>query len=174
MNRSFKYLAGHVILLVLSLVGIGIASYLTLVHYANVPLACSNQGLVDCARVLSSQYSVVPGTTVPITIPGLGWSLVMLALTIAGLRSTYYQRRVRLLELVWAGVGILTVLYLVYVELVRLHTICIWCTALHVTILIMLLTAIVQFQQPDSESEVEAEMEEEAQSLTPTRDVTTF
>jgi uncharacterized membrane protein len=161
MNKSLKYMSGHVILLVLSVVGIGIACYLTLVHYTNVPLACSSQGLVDCARVLSSPYSVIPGTALPITIPGLGWSLVMLALAVAGLRSTFYQRRVRLAELVWAGVGILTVLYLVYVELVRLHTICIWCTALHVTILIMLLTAIVQYQQPDSEDEEEVEAEEE-------------
>jgi uncharacterized membrane protein len=161
MNSSLKYSAGHIILLVLSLVGIGIASYLTLVHYANVPLACSSQGLVDCSRVLSSQYSVVPGTTVPITIPGLGWSLVMLVLAIAGLRSTIYQRTIRLAELVWAGVGILTVLYLVYVELVRLHTICIWCTALHITILIMLLTAIVQFQQADRETEEEVAAEDE-------------
>jgi uncharacterized membrane protein len=161
MYRSLKYSAGHGILLILSLVGIGIASYLTLVHYANVPLACSSQGLVDCTRVLSSQYSVVPGTTVPITIPGLGWSLVMLMLAIAGLRSTANQHRLRLAELVWACVGILTVLYLVYAELVRLHNICIWCTALHVTILVMLLTAIVQYQQPDRETEVEAEMEEE-------------
>ncbi len=161
MNRVLKYSAGHIILLVLSLVGIGIASYLTLVHYANVPLACSSQGLIDCSKVLSSQYSVVPGTTLPITIPGLGWSLVMLVLSIVGLRSTTYQHRIRLAQLIWAAVGILTVLYLVYVELVRLHTICIWCTALHVTILIMLLTAIVQFQQPDEETELETESEEE-------------
>jgi uncharacterized membrane protein len=161
MNRSLKYSTGHLLLLVLSLVGIGIASYLTLVHYANVPLACSSQGMVDCTRVLSSQYSVVPGTSLPITIPGLLWSLIMLVLSITGLRSTTYQYHIRLAELIWASVGMLTVFYLVYAELVRLHNICIWCTALHVTILIMLLTAIVQFRQPIEETEFEAESEEE-------------
>jgi uncharacterized membrane protein len=57
-----------------------------------------------------------------------------------------------------------TVLYLVYVELVRLHTICAWCTALHVIILTMLLISIVQLQQPDLE-EIEAEEEESAVSV---------
>ena len=64
------------VLLVLSLLGVGITIYLTAVHYENVPLVCSENGLVNCARVISSSYSVVPGTTVPITIPGFGWCIV--------------------------------------------------------------------------------------------------
>ena len=52
-----KYLrrsGSQVLLLVLSLLGVGIATYLTLVRYTNAPLVCSTSGLVDCARVLSS------------------------------------------------------------------------------------------------------------------------
>src|SRR5260370_15950158 len=75
----------QVLLLVLSLVGVGIAIYLTLVHYENAPLVCSDSGLINCARVLSSYYSVVPGTSVPITLPGLGWSVVSAALAAVAL-----------------------------------------------------------------------------------------
>jgi uncharacterized membrane protein len=45
----------------------------------------------------------------------------------------------------------LTVLYLVYVEIVLLHTFCAWCTALHVVILLMFLITIVQLQRSTEE-----------------------
>ena len=51
----------------------------------------------------------------------------------------------------------LTVLYLVYIELVRLHTICAWCTGLHIVILLMFLITIVQLQQAEPETEMQSE-----------------
>ncbi len=163
----------QIVLLLLSVVGIGIAVYLTAVHYENVPLVCSTRGFVDCSFVLSSPYSVIPGTTVPITVPGLFWSLVSAALAITALRlsstgvthraSTFAAlRNIHIAQFAWSLVGMLTVLYLVYVEIVRLHTICAWCTALHVIILIMLLITLVQVQQRSDvleEGETETELE---------------
>ncbi len=136
------------LLLVLSLLGVGISIYLTSVHYENVPLVCSASGLIDCARVLSSSYSVVPGTTLPITIPGLVWCIISASLAIAGLFSTTGsgKRRIKIAQFFWALSGLLVVLYLVYVEIVRLHTICAWCTALHVLILFLFLITLVQLQ----------------------------
>src|SRR5437763_7039898 len=100
------------LLLALSLLGVAIAIYLTSVHYENVPLVCSASGLIDCARVLSSSYSVVPGTTLPITIPGLGWCLISASLAIAGLFSTTGsgQRRIKIAQFFWALSGLLVVL----------------------------------------------------------------
>ncbi len=151
---------GQVALLVLALVGVGISIYLTSVHYDNVPLVCSASGIVDCARVLSSPYSVVPGTTIPISIPGLLWCIVMGALAFTAWRILPERRSLLIAELVWAIVGIVTVLYLVFVELVRLHTICAWCTSLHAIILVMLLITVVQMQPSNSELE-EIDEEEE-------------
>ncbi len=144
---------GQLLLLLLSLVGAGIAVYLTAVHYENAPLICSTRGLIDCSRVLASPYSVVPGTSVPITVPGLAWCAISVALSIVGLRllTPQTQHRLYLAQLAWSLLGMLTVLYLVYVELVLLHTICAWCTGLHVIILIMLLTTIVQVQRSEDE-----------------------
>ncbi len=148
-------------LLVLSLLGVGITIYLTTVHYENVPLVCSESGLVNCARVISSSYSVVPGTTLPITIPGFAWCVVAASLAIAGLITTSatLQRRIRLAQFIWALSGILVVLYLVYAEIVRLHTICAWCTALHALILLMFLITLVQLQSMPSEATVNDETE---------------
>lgn len=153
MRRSKAQLA----LLILSLVGIGIAIYLTAVHYENVPLICSSSGLVDCARVLSSSYSVVPGTTIPIAVPGLVWSVISAALAIIGLRLQPTPRWLHITQFALPLAGMLVVLYLVYVEIVRLHTICAWCTGLHVVILAMFLITLVQLQQPQIDVEAEGE-----------------
>lgn len=151
--RTISRWGSQLLLLVLSLIGVGIAIYLTSVHYENVPLICSTSGLIDCARVLSSSYSVVPGTAIPITIPGISWSLSIAALAIAAIRVWPEQRWVRVAQFVLALLGLLSVFYLVYVELVRLHTICLWCTVLHIIILAIFITTAVQLQQPEYEPE---------------------
>jgi uncharacterized membrane protein len=145
--------AGQIIILLLSLVGAAITLYLTSVHYENTPLICSSRGVVDCALVLASSFSVVPGTTIPITIPGLCWCLVSGALVVMGWR--FIARWINSLQFAWSLVGLLVVLYLVYVEIVRLHTICAWCTVLHAIILIIFLIALVQLQQQRAEEQEE-------------------
>lgn len=141
----------QILLLILSLIGVGIAIYLTVVHYENVPLICSTSGIVDCAHVLSSSYSVVPSTTIPITVPGLGWCVISAALAIIGLRLQLVPLWLRVTQFALSLAGILVVLYLVYVEIVRLHTICAWCTGLHVVILVMFLITLVQLQEPQAD-----------------------
>lgn len=156
---------GQLLLLLLSLLGACIAIYLTAVHYEHTPLICSTNGLIDCARVLSSSYSVIPGTAVPITIPGLGWCVVSGVLAIIGWHLASSRRRLQLVGLVqflWTLVGMMTVLYLVYVEIVHLHTICAWCTALHVVILCMFLITLVRLQRPELEAEPETPDEKPA------------
>jgi uncharacterized membrane protein len=166
--NPFQRSRGQLLLLALSFLGAGISIYLTFVHYENIPLVCSESGLINCAHVLSSPYAVVPGTSLPITIPGLGWCVVSAALAIAGLFAAtgLWQRRIRVVQFAWALGGLLVVLYLVYVEIVRLHTICAWCTALHVLILLMFLITLVQLQSLPSASVSELEPEgEEAESM---------
>ncbi|NNM97924.1 MAG: vitamin K epoxide reductase family protein [Candidatus Dormibacteraeota bacterium] len=139
---------GAIWLMVLSVAGFGVATYLTTVHYANVPLACSASGLVDCSKVVTSQYSVVPGTSVPITVPGMAFFLVSLGLAIA----QYVRPRrtdLRQAHFGWSVLGLLTVFYLVYVELVEIHHICIWCTAVHILILLTLFTTAWRLHPSD-------------------------
>lgn len=161
--KTFQRTVRQWVLLVLALVGAGIAVYLTTVHYAQVPLLCSAQGVVNCERVTASRYSVVPGTTLPITLPGLAWFVVSALLALAGIRSR--QRWIRGAELAWTILGMLTVLYLVYVEIVILQTICLWCTAVHVVIFGSLLVAMVEYAL--SGREEQPEREEERAVVTP-------
>ncbi len=151
---------GQILIFVLSLVGVAISIYLTSVHYAKVPLICSTNGLVDCASVLSSPYSVIPGTTIPITIPGLVWCLAMAGLAFAAWRLWPERRDLRIAQFVLSLLGMVSVLYLVYAELVRLHHICAWCTGLHVIILVMFLVTILNLQEPEPDDELDVEEEQ--------------
>lgn len=155
--RQFLRSWASLLLIGLALIGIGISIYLTSVHYENVPLVCSHSGLIDCARVLASAYSVVPGTTIPISVPGLAWCVVAgaLAFSVWKFGEDYYWTRVA--QFVWTLIGMVTVLYLVYVEIVKLRTICAWCTGLHVIILVMLIVAILQLQRYEDDYEFEDE-----------------
>jgi uncharacterized membrane protein len=119
----------------LSLVALAVASYLTVTHYADpAALACPDTGIVNCALVTTSSWSVVLG--VPLAVLGLVWAAVMTGLTL----PWSWRRPARWVDgtrLVLSGAGAAMVLYLVYVELFRIGAICLWCTAMHVTAVIL-------------------------------------
>jgi uncharacterized membrane protein len=141
---------GAALLAALAVIGLGVAGYLTAVHYAHTTVVCSNQGAVNCEKVITSAFSVVPGTALPITLPGLGFFLISLVLALAQLRrpADYGLRQA---HAAWAGLGLLTAFYLVFVELVELRTICLWCTSVHVVILLtFLLTLWRLYPQPST------------------------
>lgn len=141
---------GAALLAALAVIGLGVAGYLTAVHYAHTTVVCSSQGAVNCEKVITSAFSVVPGTSLPITLPGLGFFLISLVLALAQLRrpADYGLRQA---HAAWAGLGLLTAFYLVFVELVELRTICLWCTSVHVVILLtFLLTLWRLYPQPSA------------------------
>jgi uncharacterized membrane protein len=114
----------------LSLVGVGVASYLTVAHYSDAAtLACPDTGIVNCALVTTSSWSVVLG--VPLAVLGLVWAVAMAALTVpwSWRSQAPWVDRVRL---ALSAAGATMVLCLVYVELFRIGAVCLWCTAMHV------------------------------------------
>jgi uncharacterized membrane protein len=113
--------------------GLGISIYLTAVHYAGVPLACPANGTIDCEAVLSSPYAAIAGTAVPTAVAGIVWFSVSALLWIS---------RFTRLQLAWSIAGLITVLSLVFVEIVRIGAICVWCTAAHVLVLVIFLVAL--------------------------------
>ena len=134
----------------MAVLGFAISVYLTTVHYAGVRLVCSTGGIVNCAAVTSSSYSVIPGTQLPITIPGMLWFAVSGALAVAALvalrRGESEPARLRLAHVLWGGLGLVFVFYLVYAELVKLHSICEWCTAVHLLTLFTFFIALYRLQ----------------------------
>lgn len=157
----FRRSGGQIVLFILSVIGTAIAIYLTIVHYnGHVTLICSSEGLVNCEQVLSSSYASVLGTSIPTSIAGMLWSIVGAVLAITAWLVWPEKRIVRIAELAWAIVGMLTVFYLVYVELVLLHTICAWCTAVHIVVLLYFLIIIFLMQASADEDNSDIEREQ--------------
>src|SRR5204863_96862 len=120
----FRQSNGQIALFILALIGTTIAIYLAIVHYnTHVTLICSSKGLVNCEHTLSSPYASIPGTSIPISIAGILWSIGGAALAVIAWLVWPEKHIVLIAELVWAVVGMLTVFYLVYVELALLYTI---------------------------------------------------
>ncbi|HYR48921.1 MAG TPA: vitamin K epoxide reductase family protein [Candidatus Eisenbacteria bacterium] len=118
---------------VASVAGLAISIYLTVVHYSTIPLACPANAVVNCEQVLSSRYAVIGDSGLPTSAAGIAWFLVSAALALL--------RRRRAL-LAWSSIGLLTVLVLVYIEIVKLGAVCIWCTAAHAMVLLIFLIAL--------------------------------
>ena len=119
-------------------VALVVSGYLTLEHYdSSVTLACPESSTVNCARVTTSEWSTVG--PVPVALLGLVYFAVLTALCTP---IAWRQRRLDLVRVAAAGVGVLTALYLVYVELFDVGAICLWCTAVHVCTLAVLGTVL--------------------------------
>jgi uncharacterized membrane protein len=119
----------------LGLAAVGIALYLTFVHYRHDLLVCSTGG---CETVQSSKYATIG--PIPIAILGLGSSSVMLLAAIVRIvrRDLAFAATVVIFAL--AAIGFGYEVYLTYVEIWVIDAICQWCvTFAIVTTLWMLL-----------------------------------
>jgi uncharacterized membrane protein len=125
--------------LLASLGGLAISGYLTVVHYSTIPLACPASAMVNCEQVLSSRFAVIWGSSVPTSAAGIVWFAVSAGLVLL-------RRRQALLA--WSSIGLLTALFLVYVEIVQLGAVCVWCTAAHAMVLLIFLVALPR-PEPD-------------------------
>jgi len=115
---------------ILVLAGFGISLYLTIAHFAGTQsLACSDNGIVNCAKVTTSPQSVVFG--IPVAILGLGYFVVALFFYSpwAWLSA---KRTIHLIRVGLAGAGMLFVLWLITAELLIIKSICLWCTGVHI------------------------------------------
>jgi len=116
----------------LAAVGIGVAGYLTYVHYADVKALCLASG--GCETVQSSRYAKLDG--VPVALLGLvGYVLIFAA---SWLRSELG----RILGAGLALVGFGFSLYLTYRELFTIEAICQWCVASAVLMTLLAVLAV--------------------------------
>lgn len=139
---------------ILSLLGLGVSTYLTITHYDTaVTLACSDNGVVNCGLVTTSPESMVFGIF-PVAVLGLAFFVFMTVATSPwAWRSKYPQVAIVRLASVIVGIGF--VLYLVYTELFTLNHICLWCTSVHVLTFLLFVLILISaavgygFRNPD-------------------------
>ena len=120
--------------LALSIVGLGIATYLTITHFDKVALVCSDNGTINCAKVTTSPQSEIVG--IPVAMLGLAFFIPMIALCLpAAWRSA--DRRIHLARLVLSVTGVGTIIYLIIAELFIIKAICLWCSGVHLVTFIL-------------------------------------
>jgi len=105
-------------MLVLAVIGLGIASYLTYVHYAGIKPACTAGE--SCTKVQTSVYSKLAG--VPVALIGLlGYIAIVASLLVPP------SENARLATMAFTLVGFGFSAYLTYRELFSIHAVCEWC-----------------------------------------------
>jgi uncharacterized membrane protein len=124
------------VMLVLNVIGIGVAIYLTYVHYSGTRPACSLGA--SCLKVQTSQWSKVGG--VPVALIGLIGYIAIFASLLAPDRE-----ETRLATLGMTLIGTAFSGYLTYRELFSIHAICEWCASSAVIMTLLFIGAVIRY-----------------------------
>lgn len=109
----------------LGVLGLGVSGYLTAQSFnSSIPLSCPSTGIINCTRVTTSTYSHILG--VPVALLGALWFTVIITLV-------YFDLKSALLPF-WT-LGLVFVGYLIFTEVFLIHSICVYCTVVHITVL---------------------------------------
>lgn len=121
---------------VLALIGLGIATYLTILHYEDsIPVCVGGGG--GCEKVQTSDFAELAG--VPVALIGvLGYAAVLISLAIPGDNGRFAGA---LLGVVGFGFSV----YLTYLELFEIEAICQWCVASAVVMTILSIVLMARF-----------------------------
>jgi uncharacterized membrane protein len=135
-------LARNVSLAVLafSLIGFGIAAYLTYSHYDSSALVCS---VGDCGSVQKSEYAKIG--PIPIAMLGMGMFIAVGATAIARLigRGPLSFDTLTIASWAMTFAGILYFAYLTYLEIWVIEAVCQWCVASSIFTLLILIAESV-------------------------------
>lgn len=129
-GRASRYAIG-----IIAFVGLGMASYLTYVHYSGEIVLCTSDA---CETVQTSVYSTLAG--VPVALLGLiGYLLILASVLVAEREQT------RLATLCLTAVGFGFSLYLTGREVFSIHAICEWCVSSAGLMTILMALAVWRF-----------------------------
>jgi uncharacterized membrane protein len=137
----------RITLIVLTLLGLAVASYVTYVHYAGIKPACTAGE--SCTKVQTSRYSELGG--VPVALIGLIGYVAILASLLAPDEERW---RFVTAALTLGGFGFSA--YLTYRELFSIHAVCEECASSAVIMTIMMFLSIYRYLRGDLDAGAEA------------------
>jgi len=123
----------HRALILLALVGIAIAGYLTYVHARGFDPACTFGG---CERVQNSQWARLAGVPVPY-IGLFGYVSILIGLLVRG-------ELARLAVAAMTYIGFAFSMYLTYREIFDIRAICQWCVGSAITMTLLAILATIR------------------------------
>ena len=131
------------ILAVLDLIGLGIATYLSVVELGGGVPACGP--IKGCEEVALSEYAWIG--PIPVAVFGVLLSVALLGLALAWWKTDIYG-----LLLAHYGLSLVGVIfdgYFLYLQLFVIKAVCIWCVTYEVSLLLRFLIAlVVYYRQP--------------------------
>lgn len=124
------------VIAIVAIIGLFDAMYLTVTHYTNALVPCNFTQ--SCETVLTSQYSEILG--LPIAALGMVFYVVVLAAAIFFLQ----HKRFHWWLLAWCTLGLLSTLYLLYIQALVLNAFCQYCLlSANTSILIFAMTGVL-------------------------------
>ena len=139
-RRTVRPLLGvhpGLILAVLDVIGLAIATYLSVVELGGGVPVCGP--LRGCETVAQSEYSRLWG--IPVAVFGVVLSLLLLSLALAWWRSNLYGLLLAHYGLSLAGV--IFEVYFIYLQIFVIHAVCVWCTSYGLSLLLRFVIAVV-------------------------------
>jgi uncharacterized membrane protein len=129
---------------VLAMIGMFIALYLTLYKLGVIgTLSCS---IGSCETVNTSRWARFAG--LPVAGWGVFFYLDALVLALVGIQPVLARNPLISWALVvWTGIGVLFSAWLTYLELFRIHAICIWCVTSAVIVLALFALSVMDLRQ---------------------------
>jgi len=125
------------ILVVLDIIGLLIASYLSVVELqGGVPVCGPLEG---CETVATSEYSRIGG--IPVAVFGVGLSIMLLTLALAWWRTDIYA--LLLAHYGLSLVGVLFEVYFIYIQVFVIGAVCVWCTSYGLSLIARFLVALI-------------------------------
>jgi uncharacterized membrane protein len=131
----------RITMIVLATIGLGVATYLTYIHYAGIKPLCGKGG-GSCEIVQTSEYSKLAG--VPVALIGLIGYVTILGSLLAPETET-----TRFATVAFTLIGFGFSCYLTYRELFSIHKICEWCVSSAVIVTIRMCLAVWRFLRGD-------------------------
>lgn len=143
------------ILAALDLVGLAIAAYLSIVEVGGGVPVCGP--LHGCEEVARSEYSRIGG--VPVAVFGVILSFALLSLALAWWRTNF--RALLLAHYGLSLAGVLFEVYFMYVQIVLIGSVCVWCTTYGLTLILRFVIAAVVWvrQRSDDVESFEPELD---------------
>jgi uncharacterized membrane protein len=129
----------QIAIVILCLLGIADAGYLTYVHYEGLKVLCLSSG--GCETVQASKWAKLDG--IPVAVLGLiGYIAILVTLLI---RSELGRAAAFAIALIGFGFS----MYLTYRELFTIHAICQWCVGSAVLMTLLTILTLYRFLRAD-------------------------
>jgi len=132
-----------IIAVVTSIIGFIDSAYLTIIKFTHSPIYCT-PGLGNCETVQNSQWSTIWG--IPVALLGALAYLVLILFFAFGDRISFLKQYSQYIVFGTSLFGFLFSLYLTYLELFVLHTICQWCILSAICMTVVFIVTIIRLK----------------------------